>query len=162
MASWQCDFHLVPRGELRTGSGGLPEFIASGRARETRWWRRSRLPADYRERLGALAAPGHSWSHDLQTWGREEGSRVDVWSEQGRVQSVFARVDVRAPDRRFVGGLADFARAADAVLVRYDGLVVEPTLPEVEAALGSSRAARFVEDPEAYLTRVRLGGLEDG
>ena len=46
--------------------------------------------------------------------------------------------------------LLQFTRAAGAVLVRRDGLVVEPLVGAFGAALRSSEAWRYASDPAAY------------
>ena len=62
-----------------------------------------------------------------------------------------ARVDVRRLDSKFGAALIQFVRSAGAVLVRADGLVVEPVISEYVAALRSSDAWRFASDPMTFL-----------
>jgi hypothetical protein len=161
MAAWQCAFLLAPRAELRAGAEPLPEWLPADRVRDTLWWRRASPPADLLARAGAAAPAAPPWSTDLTTFGREDGDRIDVWREGNRVTSVLVRVDLRQPNRRFLGAVVDLARAADAVLLRLDGLVVPALRAALEEAATSSAAARFVADPEAYHRRVRLGGPAD-
>jgi hypothetical protein len=146
MASWQVDFHLIPRSAIG-GSGALTPAVLSG----TNWWASVAFPADYQKRLAVVAAPAHSSGADLETWGREDGNRVDVWSSGGRVNRAMARVDVRRLDSKFGAALLDFLRTAGAVLVRGDGLVVEPTISAYAGALRNSDAWRFANDPAAFL-----------
>jgi len=84
-------------------------------------------------------------------WGVEDGNRIDVWSEGGRVRAVTARVDVRRLDSKFGAALLQFVRTADAVLVRNDGLIVEPQIGAYAAALRSSVAWQFASDPTSFL-----------
>ena len=156
MATWQADFYLVPR-------RAVAEFpaITGDIARETEWWLGTDLPADYHERMEALLPPGKSWSPDLKTWGAEDGNRIDVWRDQGRVANVLVRIDARAPDTSFLDGIAGLARDLHCMLVRADGYVTDPTLGALGKALTGSRAFRFVADPAAFLERLRIAGLED-
>jgi hypothetical protein len=62
-----------------------------------------------------------------------------------------ARVDVRRLDAKFGAMLLQFARVADAVFVRSDGLVVEPIVGAFGAALRSSPAWKYVVDPATFL-----------
>ena len=77
-------------------------------------------------------------------WGEEDGNRVDVWSADGEVSTVTARVDVRRLDSKFGAALLAFVRAIGAVLIRQDGLVVQPTINAYSGALRSSTAMRAV------------------
>lgn len=147
MAVWQVDFYIVPQRALVAAPGRLTRAILDA----TDWWAGTPLPADYRTRLAGVAAAASSGSVELETWGTEDGNRVDVWSENGRVRSMVARVDVRRLDPKFGAALLLFVRTASAVLVRGDGLVTEPTINAYAGALRSSSAWRYASDPAAFL-----------
>ena len=117
MAAWQVDFYIIPRRALLS-RGALDTSDLD----TTPWWATHTLPPDYQRRLGAVASAGPSSSADVQTWGSEDGNRIDVWSEDSRVSAIMARVDVRRLDSKFGAALLQFVRTADAVLVRSDGL----------------------------------------
>jgi hypothetical protein len=72
-----------------------------------------------------------------------------------------ARVDVRRLDARFGAMLLQFARVADAVFVRRDGLVVEPLIGAFGAALRTSEAWQHATDPAAYLASDLESGDDD-
>jgi hypothetical protein len=155
MAAWQVDLHVVPRHALATATHPLTPAIVDS----TNWWQSHRSPADYQTRLAAVAAPGKSGEAALETWGEEQGNRVDVWSDGGRVKRIRVRVDVRRLDARFGAAVLGFVRAANAVMIRGDGVVLEPTIAAFAGALRSSAAWRYANDPAAFLSRA---GLEDG
>ena len=148
MAAWQVTFYLVPRQAL-VSHGALNALDLDGKA----WWTIHRLPADYQKRLGTLAAAGASATAGLETWGSQDGNRVDVWSADGRVSAVMANVDVRRLDSRFGAALLHFVQSTKAVLVRSDGLVVEPQISSYTAALRTSDAWKFASDPAAHFGR---------
>ena len=145
MAAWQVDFSIIPRRAL--AAARLAKRVPSA---DAEWWAADVLPADYQRKLGAVASPASSGGASLQSWGPEDGNRVDVWSVDGRVKMVTARVDVRRLDSKFGAMLLQFVRTANAVLVRSDGLVVEPLVGAFAAALRSSDAWRFANDPASH------------
>jgi hypothetical protein len=146
MAAWQVDFSIVPRRALAaTQLAGQPVTA------DADWWTAEGPPTGYQGQLAGVASPASSPSSDRQTWGTEDGNRVDVWSVNGRVTTITARVDVRRLDSKFGAMLLQFARTANAVLVRRDGLVVEPLVGAFAAALRSSTAWQFANDPTAFL-----------
>jgi len=147
MAVWQVDFHVVPRRAV-TAAGHL---LTSAVLHDTNWWAGASFPADYATRLATVVSAARSARADLETWGREDGNRVDVWSDGGGVTRVKVRVDVRRLDSKFGAALIGFVRTADAVLVRSDGLVVEPIINAYAGALRSSGAWRYASDPAAFL-----------
>ena len=146
MAVWQVEFAIVPRRAIEAGSR-----VPLPRVMDTDWWSTERLPSDYTRHLAAVAPSASTGAAELQTWGEEDGNRVDVWSVNGKAARMTARVDVRRLDARFGAMLLQFARVANAVLVRRDGLVVEPVVGAFGAALRSSQAWRYASDPAAFL-----------
>ena len=145
MAAWQVEFSIVPRRAL--AAAGAAALRPSA---DTEWWAADALPAGYQGKLAAVASPASSPSANVQSWGPEDGNRLDVWSVDGRATKVTARVDVRKLDARFSAMVLQFARTAGAVLVRSDGLVVEPVVGAFAAALRNSAAWRFANDPAAH------------
>jgi hypothetical protein len=152
MAPWQVEFIIVPRRAF-AGTGTISRAAFAG----TNWWAAYDLPSDYQRQLTNVAAAAAAASGDatpqLQTCGPEDGNRIDVWFEHGRVSRVMARVDVRRLDSRFGASLLQFVRVADALLVRSDGLVIEPIISAYAAALRGSEAWRYANDPAAFLAR---------
>jgi hypothetical protein len=156
MATWQVDFYIIPRRALLSRGALDSSDLAA-----TPWWAAHALPPDYQRRLNAVASVGPSSSAEVQTWGSEEGNRIDVSSEDGRVSAIMARVDVRRLDSKFGAALLQFVRTADAVLVRSDGRVVEPTIAAYAAALRSSAAWKLSNDPAAQLRKYSDTGDDD-
>lgn len=147
MAAWQVNFAIVPRralGAPRTNVGNLID---------NNWWAAQTLPADYARQLTAIASPAAHSREALQSWGDPDGNRIDVWSENGRAARITAHVDVRRLDARFGAMILGFARVADAVLMREDGLVIEPIVGAFGAALRNSDAWKFANDPAAHIAK---------
>lgn len=145
MAVWQVEFAIVPRRALATTPRGSIAHVF-----DTDWWSTERLPSEYTQQLAAIAPAGSPPTAERQSWGPEDGNRVDVWFENGKAARMTARVDVRRLDAKFGAMLLQFARIADAVLVRRDGLVVAPLVGAFGAALRTSDAWQFANDPAAH------------
>jgi hypothetical protein len=147
MAVWQVDFALVPKRALAAKPRvPISDLIGAD------WWSSEHLPSGYARHLSAIAPAGSSSINELQTWGEAEGNRVDVWFEKGQPVRMIARVDVRRLDARFGAMLLQFARTAGAVLLRADGLVVEPLVGAFGVALRTSAAWQYATDPAAHLS----------
>ena len=156
MAAWQVEFSVVPRRAI--ASAGAAALRSSA---DADWWAAESLPSDYQGKLAAVSSLASSSSADVQSWGPEDGNRLDVWLVDGRATKVSARVDVRKLDAKFGAMLLQFARTADAVLVRSDGLVVEPLVGAFAASLRGSAAWRFANDPAAHFASYRDPAADD-
>jgi len=156
MADWQVEFAIVPRRALAAKPRvSLADVI------DTDWWSAEHLPAGYSQQLAAVAPAGTSSASERQMWGDEEGNRVDVWSENGKPVRMTARVDVRRLDAKFGAMLLQFTRIADAVLMRRDGLVVEPLVGAFGAALRSSDAWKYASDPASHFASYADSDTDD-
>lgn len=158
MATWQCDFVLVPASAPTSASAATApvDLVAAD------WWAATQPPDDFETHIAAFLPERPSWTPDLRTWGTEDGTRVDVWREGRRVDSIRIRIDTREAREETVQHLTALASHCDAAFLRHDGLFVPASTGALEAAIGSSAAARFVEDAETFLRRIRLGGPQDG
>lgn len=143
MAPWQVEFFLVPHRAMQQ-----PRALTDETVRTTDWWTGGALPADYRSRLSAVLPSGPDSTAERETWGALEGNRIEVIAKEGRVAQVIARVDVRRLDATFSAGLLGFAKNAQAVLLRGDGLVAEPTVSSYSHALRTAPAARLFSERE--------------
>src|SRR6476620_11300000 len=156
MAVWQVDFAIVPRRAFAKSPR-----VAVQKLLDTDWWSAERFPSGFSHQLAAIAPAGSSSSPERQTWGEEDGNRIDVWFDNGRATRMTARVDVRRLDAKFGAMLLQFARVADAVLIRRDGLVVEPLVGAFGGALRTSKAWRFASDPAANFAAYSEPDEED-
>lgn len=156
MAVWQVEFAIVPRRALAT-----KPRVAIAQIMNTDWWSGERLPSEYSKQLAAVAPSGASSAAERQTWGEEDGNRIDLWSENGKPVRMSVHVDARRLDAKFGAMLIQFARVADAVFIRRDGLVVEPLVGALGAALRSSDAWQYSKDPGAFLASYSESDNDD-
>jgi hypothetical protein len=134
MATWQADFYLIPSGP---------------------WLN------DYRARLDAMAPRGSTWSSEIESWGPEDGNRVDVYLVDGKPSDGLLRLDLRNWDLAFITGLLALLKEQGFGLEDPSGRWVEPVLGDVALSARGSAAFRFVENPDQFFRRLELGGLED-
>jgi hypothetical protein len=157
VAAWQCDFVLVPAIAPATASAATApiDLVAAD------WWAAAQPPADFESHITNFLPERTSWSPDLRTWGAEDGTRIDVWREGRRVDSIRIRVDTREVSAETVRHLTALAAHCDAAFLRHDGLFVPNSAEALTSAIGTSAAARFVEDADTFYRRIRLGGPQD-
>lgn len=164
MAAWQATFHLVPHERVRQmlaaayHPGFEPDYIkwlAPDEVRDFEWWREHQPPADFRGALDALAPRCPAWATDVEWWGSEDGDRFDVYCNDGRIADLVVRFDLRAPNEAFIVGVAEIAADLAADFVGDHGLLYEGSSVGLAVGLRNSAALRFVEDPLAFLARVR-------
>ena len=158
MSAWQCDFVLVPASALSTEplSQSPDDLLAAD------WWATCQPPADFESRIPDALAERESWSPDLRTYGVEDGTRIDVWREANRIDSIRVRIDARQIELDSLREIVRLAVYCDAAFLRHDGLFIPADDQALTSAVDTSAAARFVNDPSAFIRRIALGDERDG
>lgn len=150
MALWQLGTEMIPI-ERVAGRG----WIEAEELEDAIWWSDRQPPEDYAVRLAALLPPTKSWNEKLLWFGDDQGDRIDVWVEGGRVESIGVRIDCREANVPFVEGLLRLAEEWSCNLVELRNLHVLPT--EVRAfatAVSESTSCRWMEDPGVWLPKM--------
>ena len=149
MATWQFDLEMVPQG------------LAAIPIDEP--WADVEPPPDWEALVANVLPAATSWDPvHLRTWGTDDGHRLDVWVDDGRLRSILVRIDARQRDCDSIcSRIAHLAHSLRALFRTSTGLIVEPSLTALADALEGSAAKRFVRDPELFFRRLRLGGYED-
>src|SRR4030095_4904161 len=147
MASWHFNLQLVPRS---TRPGDREPWLARQPAAG---WRRA--VEAFLARAPSSRRPLSIWgTRELSIGGTDDGTRIDVWEHERRVESIVVRIDTREPVERlapFCLDLAELAQAqGDVVFTSAGGRVVEPTAAALSKAICASSAWHFVHDEEFF------------
>ena len=159
MAIWQFELHLLPEATLRGRYGGVPITLPASEVEEGTNWIGVSAPPDLRDGLSRILSKGMHWSTTVDTWGDEDGDRIDVVWDDDRICDIRVRVDVRTASYQFTASVLQMARANQWVLWVDSGHVLKPVLRRLLREIERSDSFRFVQDPHAFIAQVRR--LED-
>lgn len=160
MAIWQCDFDLVPELWLITTFGELPSYVPEHVLEKEGWWGIQALSSDYACQLLSFTTRSASWSEKMELYGTEDGDCIKVWREDNLTTSVWIRIDLREFNRSFADSLLAFARSQKCRLVSNSGKVIAPQMDDFIIALKSSRAYRFVSNPQKYFEELKKNPIK--
>lgn len=116
------------------------------------WW--SNTPVDFDAEFSSLLPAARSWHAALAVWGTADGNRFDVSRDGGKLADVFGRIDVRDISMPYVNRVVEIARRYDLLIVTEGRHVLRPSVEDLVEAIRRSPAFAFVQDPEAFLTRL--------
>jgi hypothetical protein len=154
MAIWQFSMHLVPASELVGLSPGLAGAVPGSAFDDVRWWKRAQPSSDIGARLDAVLAEVRSWNPESRQWGSSESTTVKLHYVEGRIDEVWARLDLRTGCVGLLEVLVRLAEDSAAVWVGGDSekrRVIGQDREALVEAIVHSDAARFVADPRAFL-----------
>lgn len=156
MATWQFDLHCLPYVSVKQHYGELPEAISREDYDTGMWWDEAAAPPSLREQIGKLLPAASSWSEHIQTWGKDDGDRIDLVLRNGRVVDLFVRVDVRSISYTFLNGLIDLIRRNKWLTVTEQGKILQlSSVTDVLTEIRRSDAFRYVKDPKRFLDELR-------
>jgi hypothetical protein len=140
VAIWQFECSLAP-----------PDAALLPDADEAAGWDRHQPPDGYQAVIASFAPRAASWSGEILMWGEENGDRVEVVLDSGRVADIICRLDLRAFSEPFAQGVLRLAEFCGCRLRNRAGRLF---VAEWSALLGEVRASdelRFVRDPRGFL-----------
>lgn len=151
MAVWQFKAALIPTDWVNRNQDISALFI-DGSFDGTPAWagftRADSLSAVFNEAF----ARGNCWSPDLTAWGDEESNDIHLWREQGHVDEVSVRIDMRIVDQRFIETVMEIANQFElSMLLMESKKNIGTDINKLMEEAGSSRAAAFARDPVGYL-----------
>ena len=157
MAIWQYAAHLVPRRVLLAVCPDLTRPITEDQFNDTDWWGSHSPAAGFLDPVAALLPEGRSWATDTRQFGSLDSHCMEVSHLHGRVDDVFARVDLRSPMPGLLRAFNAMARGCDGWWLEASGdgrIPVEPTDEALLHRMRSSPAAQFVIDPYGFLAKL--------
>ena len=155
MATWQFDFHLVPATAVERHWPVVPLTISADEYDQLDWWSGTELLAEIRAELSFWLPQGRSWDPERETWGVEDGDRLDVLRDGNRIAELFVRFDVRSLSRPFLSRVVDIAQRRQLLVVTEDRHVLRPSVKELMAAIRRSRSFAYVRDPDGFLNELK-------
>lgn len=159
MAVWHFRIYLVPTSGLLKVYGCIPlsldeykphsvdsEFDENKQYPD--YWMGEGVSPLIRSRVESRYPLSGSWSEEAAMFGRDNGTRVELWTDD-----VVVFVDAREAVVDELRFFSDLARDADCLIVLgQDGRVVGPSLERLTRLFEGSRAYRFIADPVGALS----------
>ena len=150
MATWQFDFHLVPSAAIRGGTSLITEIAKSELKDFTVAWKGFSMVNDLILAFSRLLPKSDSWSSNMDTWGRTDGHRIEVFWEQADIADIRVRVDMNSYPELFMKNFIPVALQFDLIMLDAQCHILRPNEQEVVTSMRRSDAYRFVHDTTAY------------
>lgn len=152
MAIWQFSIILLPREwavDVKYDSSSLYEPDGF----ETAFtWKDRQLAPNFREQFSKILPPSDSWSDAILCWGDEKANDIQVGLENSAVTDIQIRLALHTDFRVLLNPIIEVTEELNCVFFFPElHLISNATEAALMAALGSSRAARFVKNPSKYL-----------
>jgi|GEM_PF-979116 len=155
MAVWQFDLELMPSSVAIDPSRYVEAANTDGGLETKDWWVQNQPSYGLVEAISNHFALIDSWSKDIVRFGSEDAVLIELFTENGLVVGVAARIDLRhltPPPLIALLKLSSYLRCKFFVMETQ--AIVEPIMAELVPQIEKSRAAKFCRDPEAYLAEV--------
>ena len=155
MATWQFDFHLLPRSKILERYSRAPAQLSDEEFTAIDWWSGFALPGGYDSVLESFLPKYTSWNKDASTWGDENSDLIEIFFENNVPVEIFVRIDVRKLDINLLGKVSHFAKFCHCMLFLGDSeKLIEPDPLSLNYEIERSKAYKYVTDPNDFLDEI--------
>jgi hypothetical protein len=152
MATWQFSTYLLPRKVFEARFGQQRENLPRDSVLDggTMWTDKDLADRVLIDLSLILPEMTDYWDESGKAWGSHQSDIIEVLFEDDVLEEIFFRVDVGSANPQFVRSIVELARKHDLLLFTEGNSALSPELNTFVEALVSSRAARFIRDPEEF------------
>lgn len=141
MALWQFDFYIIPRKKEVIKDKLSDESILSWKLCNI-----SSVNIDFLEKQ-------KSWTEDIIQYGKEDETCIKFLYEEGLVEEIYCRLDLRSLTKKMLEQILDYARKIEGFIF-YENKIIPPNIEEIVELMKCSNANRFCQNPMSYFDDV--------
>jgi len=147
MAIWQYAFNIIPRDTAIMGN-------AKTEREDVIFWNGYSVSEDSILKISKSLKPEKSWSDHIKQYGVLDKTCIEFSFEDGVLEEVSVRIDLRNITSELVNEIIDFIRSNDAIILSNEGALFEPSKKEIITMIKSSEACKFVVNPREFLSNL--------
>src|SRR3990167_2345883 len=153
MATYQFVIELIPRAWVDDEKNKIESLYYNDFYDLSVAWKNYKLTENIEVLISQILPKGESWNKDIQMWGKEEFSDIQLRVEDGNIDSIKIRLDLRVAVEDLKMKIIDLAKQLDCCLLIPSSMVVlKPKIDALNKAILNSSTARFIDDPEKFLS----------
>ena len=154
MAIWQYVTYLIPASAVGP-DGTLPGIVVDNEGFELPPLSFPFSSEQFEQLASNYLQSAKSWSEKVRIWGDDRKDDLDLFTEDGKVIEVRARLDLRDLTIERVRKLLRLAQTLECCFVEgRKGEVFAATEEALLDSIRTSRSAAFVVDPHGFLKRL--------
>ena len=144
MGEFQFDIQLVPNAAVSKGDSDIEIVVSEDGLETSGWWVSNQPSSNYQEIISSSFGPIESSIPDILRWGAEDEILVEVFAENGVVEGVSARIDVRQVDYVALGRLSALAESLQScIYVMSTKCIISPDTDSLLQAVQESKAFAY-------------------
>ena len=150
MAAWQFKIEIVHNSIVAGREGlSLDEWD------EGLWWSDIQPNDELITSITSLLPQKESWADELHQWGKQDSDLIEIWYENGKVESISARIDTREPEYEFIKELIRVVADWDCRMIytRYRN-VLPNNYKDFLKVFQDSPNFKVVSNPEEWLPKM--------
>lgn len=162
MATWHCEFLLLPKCSVLQKFHVIPQKVEDSTISKVDWWNSVDLNLEelsykinsilIRNNTGLFSYKG--WSSEIMNWGSEDGNRLEIVLDDSAICEISVRIDLRNISQAFIKSIIELCTLLDCYLIAEDCSLFKPSEDKVLSLLKKSLAHKFVENPEDTFDKI--------
>ncbi len=151
MATYQFYIELIPTRWLRDNS---IEFLYTKNDTIDTYevWELNQPTIDFESIIKKIMPRGPSWCSDINIWGDEKDSNIQVIREGSKIESIAIRIDMRRDIQPVLSNILNLALELKcSVFVPEMKVCINPSLTEIKPLMQKSASFEFCPHPDEFL-----------
>jgi hypothetical protein len=110
---------------------------------------------DYEISFNSILPQTKSWDDEIDIWGNPETNDLTIIREGNQVECIQCRLDLRDNVFGLINSIINSAISLNCVFfIPSQKVIINPNLFELKKYISKSSAAKYIKDPEAFLSNL--------
>lgn len=155
MAVWQFKVCLIPQSCFNTNEIDVSRFYDADGNYDTSFAWKNRPVNDVKDEIIKYYSLSKSWHEDLVSFGDEEKTDCQAWYEEGALENIQFRIDMRGNFVLDIEQIIDIAQKLSCVFfIPEQKCITEPNVFKVISHIKKSNAYLFAKDTEEWFNSI--------
>ncbi|EKD71906.1 MAG: hypothetical protein ACD_46C00070G0002 [uncultured bacterium] len=152
MAIYQFTIELIPSAWTEKNKNSAIDLLVGAEGYDTSIaWQPAKSAKSVEPLLSNIMPSKEAWHENLRAWGNEESNDIQLWVENGNIDSLKIRFDLRNDTEDLKIKVIDCSKKLSCdIFIPDTKEIIKPDIDALSKVISKSSAARFVENPEKF------------
>ncbi|MDO7086265.1 hypothetical protein WNY51_04270 [Pseudocolwellia sp. AS88] len=152
MAIWQFSIVFIPAQWAEDNKFKTDSLYGEDGFETSHVWSRNAGKKDFETSFNSILPKAESWSDEIDIWGNAKTNDLTIFREGNKIQCIQFRLDLRDKVLGLTKSIINSAISLNCVLfIPSKKVIIKPNIFELKKYITQSSAAKYIENPEAFL-----------
>ena len=157
LALWQFSIVFIPEQWAEDNKFKTDSLYGDDGFETSHVWSKNAVKEDFERYFNSILPKAEPWDDEIDIWGNDKTNDLTIFREGNQVECIQFRLDLRDNVFGLIKSIINSAISLSCVLfIPSQKVIIKPNIFELKKYITQSNAAKFVENPEAFLSGLAL------